>query len=255
MAFNEREHHYTLYYYDQSGNLISTIPPEGVKLVTDANNLASIISDRKNKLTGANKTFNTAHEFNTVYEYNSLNQLVKQTTPDGGITHFWYDKLGRLVLSQNENQVNDNTFTEKPYSYTRYDEQNRIIEVGQVYSSVDFNTITNYSSLIGYLNPTSNNFPDNIAKLYSDPNISVYYKTEVTKTYYDQSITTINGFTQNNLRSRVAATTFQEINNDNTLIYNHATYYTYDVHGNVNSLLQDNPELVSYKDADGNTQR
>lgn len=27
------------------------------------------------------------------------------------------------------------------------------------------------------------------------------------------------------------------------------------VHGNVNSLLQDNPELVSYKDADGNTQR
>ncbi|HQI46593.1 MAG TPA: hypothetical protein PLC59_11105 [Bacteroidales bacterium] len=27
------------------------------------------------------------------------------------------------------------------------------------------------------------------------------------------------------------------------------------VHGNVNSLLQDNPELVNYKDADGNTQR
>jgi hypothetical protein len=29
------EYHYTLYYYDQSGSLVKTIPPEGVKLLDD----------------------------------------------------------------------------------------------------------------------------------------------------------------------------------------------------------------------------
>src|SRR5690606_14853460 len=33
MAYNEIEHHFTLYYYDQAGNLIKTVPPEGVEFV------------------------------------------------------------------------------------------------------------------------------------------------------------------------------------------------------------------------------
>lgn len=30
MNYNLHEYHYTLYYYDQAGNLIKTVPPEGV---------------------------------------------------------------------------------------------------------------------------------------------------------------------------------------------------------------------------------
>lgn len=32
---DQYEYHYTLYYYDQAGNLVKTIPPEGVKLLSD----------------------------------------------------------------------------------------------------------------------------------------------------------------------------------------------------------------------------
>ena len=47
---------------------------------------------------------------------------------------------------------------------------------------------------------------------------------------------------QENLRSRVSHISIDENGDGN---YQHATYFTYDVHGNVKSLLQDNPSLAS----------
>jgi RHS repeat-associated protein len=41
------EYHYTLYYYDQAGNLVKTIPPEGVKLLSDVE-VAQVASNRLN---------------------------------------------------------------------------------------------------------------------------------------------------------------------------------------------------------------
>ncbi len=32
--YSSKEHHYTLYYYDQAGNLVQTVPPEGVHPAT-----------------------------------------------------------------------------------------------------------------------------------------------------------------------------------------------------------------------------
>lgn len=49
-------------------------------------------------------------------------------------TRFWYDKLGRLILSQNTKQFNGNGVpgnTRPRYSYTLYDELGRIKEVGE----------------------------------------------------------------------------------------------------------------------------
>ncbi len=40
------EYHYTLYYYDQSGNLVKTVPPAGVKLLTNLQ-IDSVETDRK----------------------------------------------------------------------------------------------------------------------------------------------------------------------------------------------------------------
>lgn len=62
----------------------------------------------------------------TNYRYNSLNQVADQKTPDAGTSHFWYDRLGRLAISQNAKQL-----VIPAYSYTIYDPLGRIIEVGQ----------------------------------------------------------------------------------------------------------------------------
>ena len=80
MTYNEVEHHFTLYYYDQAGNLIKTIPPEGVELVDVSDSIIkhAILQDR------ANNTHQviTNHRMATTYLYNSLNQLVAQNMPD-----------------------------------------------------------------------------------------------------------------------------------------------------------------------------
>lgn len=90
--YNMREHHYTLYYYDQAGNLVKTIPPEGVAFidldtVNDPNGTLAqqIIDDRNNNV----QTIFTNHRLATKYLYNSLNQLVKQNLPDHDQMDIW----------------------------------------------------------------------------------------------------------------------------------------------------------------------
>ncbi len=84
------------------------------------------------------------------------------------------------------------------------------------------------------------NYPDNWST----------YRYEVTKTNYDRSISTvIDGlFTggQENLRNRVATSSYQEVYNTDKRVYDHASHYSYDIHGNVKTLIQDNPELSVY---------
>jgi hypothetical protein len=42
-----------------------------------------------------------------------------------------------------------------------------------------------------------------------------------------------------NLRNRVSYTAIKDLDNADQTIFNAATYYTYDIHGNVDTLLQD----------------
>ena len=85
LKYAKKEYHYTLYYYDQAGNLVQTVPPEGV--VLDG--------------TGQN------HKLQTKYAYNTLGQVVWQQTPDAGQSKFWIDYYGRVKLSQNAQQEED----------------------------------------------------------------------------------------------------------------------------------------------------
>jgi YD repeat-containing protein len=75
------------------------------------------------------------HVLATSYAYNSLNQVTKQSSPDGGTSEFFYDRLGRLTISQNAEQKTPRIINaENPvnrYSYTRYDALGRITEVGE----------------------------------------------------------------------------------------------------------------------------
>ncbi len=106
----DKEYQYTLYYYDQAGNLIQTVPPAGFvrgDLPSNQGVLNNNVIDEL-RLNNPNYSDNAnipAHFLETKYKYNSLNQLVWQQTPDGGETKFAYDKLGRIIASQNAKQI------------------------------------------------------------------------------------------------------------------------------------------------------
>jgi len=97
----DKEYQYTLYYYDQAGNLVQTVPPEGVKRLLPTGEPANAAARINNT---ENESILPGHTLKTQYRYNTLNQLVWQKTPDGGVTKFAYDKLGRIIASQNEKQ-------------------------------------------------------------------------------------------------------------------------------------------------------
>ncbi|MDY8138483.1 RHS repeat-associated core domain-containing protein [Aquimarina sp. 2201CG5-10] len=134
VTYGDKEYQYTLYYYDQAGNLVQTVPPEGV--------------NRDEDLTDA---VIPSHELKTQYKYNSLNQLVWQSTPDGGITRFAYDKLGRIVLSQNAKQKASGA---EPYDCS-YEETTLPITLAPDSNNSDIN-VTSEGNLAGVI--TSMNF-------------------------------------------------------------------------------------------------
>jgi len=80
--YYDKQHHYMLYYYDVAGNLIKTVPPEGVQLldISSSSDALNLQIDKDRDLN--QKTVFTSHRLQTRYEYNSLNQLVAQYTPD-----------------------------------------------------------------------------------------------------------------------------------------------------------------------------
>ncbi len=228
MDYTDAEYHYTLYYYDQSGNLVQTVPPAGVKPLLTAQ-LASVTVAR-NVNNGTQVL--PAHFMKTNYNHNSLNAVVYQKTPDAGITKFWYDGLGRIALSQNAKQIKPINFPQFT-SYTYYDKLGRTVEVGEAkINSVLFSTIGNSVRNYGLWQ----NF------------ISSLPRTEITKTFYDNPYLGklgkidiafgVNG--QQNLRNRIGTVAyFANSNNLNANNYDHATHYNYDNAGNVTDLLQD----------------
>ncbi len=140
---------------------------------------------------------------------------------------FYYDKLGRMIVSQNSKQFNKTT-NHLTYSYTLYDALGRIMEVGEIAAG---------SSIEGQYD--SGVLDDNKFAAWINSGI----KTEITHTYYDYQAFATLPVTQENLRKRVASVTFENSYDGNTQTYNHATHYSYDIHGNVKLLLQDNPVL------------
>jgi RHS repeat-associated protein len=244
------EYHYTLYYYDQGGNLVRTVPPQGVNIVNLDTYGQTIKNDRDARTITptAAKTFFTAHTLYTTYTYNSLNQLVQQQTPDGGATSFWYDRLGRIVASQNAKQA---AMSPHRYSYTKYDAQGRIQEVGELATANSLTAIT-YSMRQAWLNDV--NYPD----LLDGGAVSVSnIRYQVTRTYYDATTfaTAAARFTtgtQDNLRKRVVSAAIYENYNGTNTAYNSASHYTYDIHGNVKELVQEIPELSGLNDAANN---
>jgi RHS repeat-associated protein len=168
----------------------------------------------------------------TTYEYNSFNQVKKQFSPDGGTSEFWYDRLGRLVASQNEEQrLGADTYGlgTNRFSYTKYDALGRITEVGEK---------TNASA-----NPRISNFLD-IAQVNAFLNTGA--SAQITKTIYDQALFPYQN--PSTSRKRVSATTYQDTEAETDP---DASYYSYDIMGNVKTLIQRSKMLVAADNSNG----
>ena len=63
-------------------------------------------------------------------------------------------------------------------------------------------------------------------------------------TFYDKPL--LNAAGGNNLRNRIAAVAFYDQYMPDSLSYQTATHYSYDIHGNVKRLVQDIPDLIAY---------
>ena len=194
-------HHFTLYYYDRGGNLMKTVPPAGVRPLDLK---ATTIPDYP------------IHELETNYRYNSLGQLVKQTTPDGGTTDFFYNRKGQLRYS-----LNDKQRAAGKYSYTAYDALGRVEQVGE--------STSNYSPTLA----------QPLLDIEAVPVPPASTTTSVTRTVYNLpllNLTYLNGpdAGQRYLNNRVSYT----LTSDGA-----RTSYSYDPHGNVEWLAQDVPGL------------
>jgi len=199
VTYNNAESHFTLYFYDKENRLRKTVPPEGVDYV---NSIAK------------------EHKLETTYDYNSLNQLVRQETPDGGVTEYIYDRAGRIRFSKSSVQQSNE------FSFTKYDANGRITANGDCSSSVTWEDLYSYAD-----DPT---FPQ--------PNA---YGQDVTISYYNQPQECCGegevNFLVENTSGRIAQTQSGDL----------SVFYSYDAHGRVKSVLNIHPELggkwVSYE--------
>ncbi|WPQ60148.1 hypothetical protein SIO70_17545 [Chitinophaga sancti] len=127
--------------------------------------------------------------------------------------------MGRLVTSQNAEQVAPvNGGATGRYSYTKYDAQGRVIEVGEKSGA----TLTASEIFMSS--------PEVFLGAGSD--------AQITRTYYDEAYVAA-GLNQENLRKRVSATTYQDAGTTPL----QASYYSYDQIGNVKTLWQQVQDL------------
>lgn len=152
---------------------------------------------------------------------------------------FYYDRLGRIVVSQNSRQR-----TESKYSYTLYDALGRVTEAGEKTENGNgpkfktvFGTFVNQQLIPTVIDDT---------KLTDWLTDSEGERREVTKSYYDQTLlaglpSALNTATQ---RKRIVHVTYEEVYDGNDQTFDHATHYDYDIHGNVKTLYQENRKMV-----------
>ncbi|WP_343692798.1 hypothetical protein [Chitinophaga sp.] len=216
LTYTSSEYHYTLYYYDQAGNLIKTIPPAGV--VIDRSDAWA----NKVRLARANRTLLVpAHRMATEYRYNTLNKITSKKTPDGGITSYWYDRLGRVAFTQNSKQIGENK-----YSYTQYDVLGRTKEVGEITSAVAMNDA---------ISRDTTKVADWLSAVKST-------RKEIAVTNYDVTYDFLPSeyLVPQNLRNRVSwMARFDDAAALDAMGFSVATFYSYDIHGNVKTLLHD----------------
>lgn len=164
------------------------------------------------------------HKLLTSYVFNSTGQVVRQSSPDGGTTDFWYDHLSRLVISQNAEQRGEFGNGNSRFSYTLYDPiLGRVTEVGEKSGP--------------FVNPIEN--PGYLTGTLLTQQLGLGVSRQITQTVYDKQPIPGNGVPtalgQYNLNQRISASLLREIESGPVI---QASYYDYDLRGNVKTLWQ-----------------
>ncbi|MBQ20898.1 MAG: hypothetical protein CMD31_09100 [Flavobacteriales bacterium] len=176
--------------------------------------------------TGPKVDDDISHSMETTYEYDVLNQLVKTTTPDAGITENVYDIQGNVRFSQDAQQEIDEKF-----SYVNYDRAGRPIESGVFdYSNSAALQFQNQDELPA-LNPGETSVLtvvdeiDGLNDTYcSEQTFTLYdLPDENTSPYYPFNTAPYTNYKQKHLLGRVS-----KIWNENSIMW-----YSYDMYGRV----------------------
>ncbi|HVW96812.1 MAG TPA: hypothetical protein VHA56_12655 [Mucilaginibacter sp.] len=262
LGYRDQRFNTTLYYYDRAGNLMRTVSPEGIYKLSSSN--VATVDNARTKDTSISTLYPfSQQQKSSVYMYNTRNQVIYQKTPDGGAVNYYYDYAGRLAFSQNDKQRTTGSFT-----YNLYDNLNRVIETGQFKTGCHWfapRPIANDTVKVGgcystdYVNDILVGVPATIYNAAGGLDFSSYVhgfhnSSDVVVTSYDTETKGLDSFgldQQTNLRKRVSAvryyaalTSFTDA--DYRGNYQYATYYSYDIAGNVKTLVHDIPALASY---------
>jgi hypothetical protein len=220
--YSEKEYHYTLYYYDQAGDLVRTVAPKGVDVV---NGTTTVYPDHANF---TNPTDPMDKFYVTRCAYNSFGEPLSGENPDDGTTIYFYDRIGRVVASQNALQT-----IQGSYNYTLFDNLGRLFETGEISNTTPI-TLTD--------------------AITSDPALFAAFvssgiKKDVIITLYDDPLTPPAAYAQftggspQNLRNRVAGNLYYKKYPSMSPQLNFATWYSYDPYGNVKEIIQQNEEV------------
>jgi RHS repeat-associated protein len=196
-------------FYNQLGQMVATIPPEGVKKLYGVNG---------NGLAGyATKT---AVPYISLFSYDVRGRMVGGQDPDRGASQLVYRSDGKLRFSQNAAQAASGSF-----GYINYDQMGRVVESGQY--QPDANGVT-------FGGPAMTAALDNMSPTGG---LTTGTKTDVTITHYDLSDNshglayTQDAFTLAGLVSWTQK--YSAIVNNSPVTGNlqAATWYNYDIEG------------------------
>ena len=168
-------------------------------------------------LDGLSETVNHNQNLISEFSYNSLGQLLTTTSPDEGTADFKYREDGQIRFSQNSKQAANNY-----YSYTNYDEFGRPEESGVAVGT--FTTLNGDTSTV--TGNKEQHFTEYDFLSDSSELISLIGNTD----YHNPSF----------LAGNVAKTWNKNDQNGPTIS---ATYYSYDLYGRVQWMLQNIPGL------------
>ncbi|MBP7389746.1 MAG: hypothetical protein KA841_05040, partial [Chitinophagales bacterium] len=204
----------TLYYYDLSGALVKTVPPKGVRTLSNTD-IQKCKQHRERPSVYRDAVYPN-HILTTTYQYTSFGAVAEKKSPDEGTTKYAYDFAGRNILSRNAVQSANNHA-----SYVLYDANNRIIESGRTNFSGSWQTFKPYSAHSGGLSG----------------------QAEVTTTLYDEPSTLSSYFNggQKRLRNRPSSVSYKAGSIASASSY--VAAYSYDALGNVTRMVQHYPSL------------
>lgn len=219
LTLEEKAFAITLYYYDQAGNLVMTVPPEGVNKKSTGND-------------------HERHLLVTEYKYDSENKLMSSANPDhlNLFTDYYYSDKSRLMASANPKQKitdNDN------FSYSAFDRHERLTEAGE-----SDGLVTIKAAVFDYSYLPSDGYEHVLRKL-----IALQSQRDISHTWYDVYPTGVSSALLHPatfyLRNRVSASAFFNSASSTWTTATSLRAFTYDAHGMVPEQVNIMPELFN----------